>query len=140
MRYLDTGIVIAALGGEERSPAVARWLAAHSDDCVISSWTLAELSNVFARRARAGELDAKQHDLALAAVERLTQSFGRVPLGDVDVLAASRMVDRWDVGVRAPDAIHLAIARRHGCDLVTFDRGMQAAARAFGVPLVDDVA
>jgi uncharacterized protein len=35
--------------------------------------------------------------------------------------------------LRAPDAIHIAMAQRVGAALVTFDRRMAAAARALGI-------
>lgn len=139
MLYVDTSVIVAAMGKEQLSPVAVRWLAANSAECVISSWTVAELSNVYARRARLGELSFEQHEFALAAIGRLVQSFTRVALGDVDVTAAAQMVDRWDVGVRVADAVHLAAARRHDCALVTFDRRMRDAARAFGVSIVEEM-
>jgi len=38
--------------------------------------------------------------------------------------------------LRAPDAIHLAVADRLGATIATFDRGLAAAAEALGIPAV----
>jgi uncharacterized protein len=46
----------------------------------------------------------------------------------VDVRLAAAYVRRFDLALRAPDALHLAIARRLDIALVTLDRRMMAAA------------
>lgn len=40
-----------------------------------------------------------------------------------------------DTSLRTPDALHLAICRRLGAELLTFDQGMIAAARSLGVSI-----
>jgi uncharacterized protein len=51
----------------------------------------------------------------------------------VDVRLAGIYVRRFDLGLRAPDAVHIAIARRLDATLVTLDRRLAAAARELGV-------
>jgi predicted nucleic acid-binding protein len=43
-------------------------------------------------------------------------------------------VDRHDLGLRAADALHLALAADRGLRLVTLDARLRAAALALGVP------
>ncbi|WP_363284329.1 PIN domain-containing protein [uncultured Sphingomonas sp.] len=50
-------------------------------------------------------------------------------------VSAARIADRRDLGIRAGDALHLAIAAAAGFRLVTLDRTMAAAAPLLGVPL-----
>jgi predicted nucleic acid-binding protein len=50
-----------------------------------------------------------------------------------DARLAYAYVRRFDLRLRAPDALHLAIARRLDAALVTLDRRMAAAAKEFGV-------
>ena len=50
-----------------------------------------------------------------------------------DARLADIFVRRFDLGLRAPDALHLAIARRLDATLVTLDRRMATAARELGV-------
>ena len=50
-----------------------------------------------------------------------------------DIAAADRILRRLDVNLRTPDALHIAIAERIGATLVTFDRQMEAGARALGM-------
>jgi predicted nucleic acid-binding protein len=50
-----------------------------------------------------------------------------------DVALATAYTRRLDLPLLAPDALHISIARRLEATLVTFDRGMAAAAGALGV-------
>lgn len=129
MRYLDTSVVVAALGGEHWSVDIARWVADHSTECVVSAWAGTEYSNVVSRRVRVGQFSDDQQKFALRSFGALVASFGRVDIRDVDFDMASAFVDRADLGLRAPDALHLAVAKRHECEVVTLDKGMSEAAR-----------
>lgn len=46
--------------------------------------------------------------------------------------AAEAFVRRLDLTLRAPDALHIAMAQRNGAALVTFDEKMAACAKALG--------
>ncbi len=59
-----------------------------------------------------------------------------VPVDDGDMATAGRILERFELGLRAGDALHLAIARRLREPLVTFDRRLAAAAEAVGVEVV----
>jgi predicted nucleic acid-binding protein len=56
-----------------------------------------------------------------------------VEVHPADVRLAYAHVRRFDLALRAPDALHLAIARRAGAKLITFDRRLLAAASALGI-------
>jgi hypothetical protein len=53
----------------------------------------------------------------------------------LDVVAAEQFLRRLDLVFRAPDALHIAIARRLGAELATFDSRMAERARALGAPV-----
>jgi predicted nucleic acid-binding protein len=56
-----------------------------------------------------------------------------VDIGATDARLAYIYARRFDLGLRAPDALHLAIARRLDATLVTLDRRLVAAAREVGI-------
>jgi predicted nucleic acid-binding protein len=56
-----------------------------------------------------------------------------VPADPADIQAAAAIIRRLDLNIRAPDAIHLAIARRIGASIVTFDHRMADNAPALGI-------
>ena len=48
--------------------------------------------------------------------------------------AAARMTDQHALGLRAGDALHLAIAADHGATVQTLDRRIAEAAPTLGIP------
>jgi hypothetical protein len=50
-----------------------------------------------------------------------------------DVRLAGAFVRKFDLALRVPDALHLAIAQRLDATLVTLDRRLATAARELGV-------
>ena len=53
----------------------------------------------------------------------------------VDIVEATRLVRRFELKLRAPDALHLALAGRHEAKLVSRDQGMARAAHMIGLPV-----
>jgi predicted nucleic acid-binding protein len=62
----------------------------------------------------------------------------RVQTTSGDIARAAAFIRRLDLTLRAPDAIHIAIAQRVGADLLTFDTPMAKSARALGSSLVKE--
>jgi uncharacterized protein len=79
----------------------------------------------------------------MEALERLADfdawRTGETENADVDAhdcRLANAYVRRFDLKLRAPDALHAAICRRLGLQLVTLDRRLVAAARELGIAVV----
>lgn len=66
---------------------------------------------------------------------RASTNFNQVR--SIDVVEATRYLQRFDLRLRAPDAIHLGICQRLGARLLSYDVDQVAAARALGVLLAD---
>jgi hypothetical protein len=62
-----------------------------------------------------------------------TAMTSRVDIQASDVRLAYIYVRRFDLQLRAPDALHVAVARRLDAGLVTLDRRMATAAWELGV-------
>jgi hypothetical protein len=58
-----------------------------------------------------------------------------VDIGASDARLAYIYVRRFDLGLRAPDALHLATARRLDATLITLDRRLATAAQEMGIPV-----
>jgi uncharacterized protein len=56
----------------------------------------------------------------------------RARIRATDIIVAEILLRRLDLALRTPDAINIAMARRMGVTLVTFDKKMAAAARSIG--------
>lgn len=132
--YLDTSVLVSLFHTDEHTQRTSAWIA-DVEDFVLSSWALAEFSSALAVKVRMRHLPDEER----RGFERVLDQWlrGRVILSAVDGdMVASRGMLRADTRLRAPDALHLAIASRHGCILATLDADMAAVGRDIGLDVV----
>ena len=132
--YLDTSVLMSLFQTDKHTERASVWIAS-VDAFVMSSWTLTEFSSALAVRTRMRNLldrDRREFELQLDQWVR-----GRVVVSvvDGDMLEARRLVKN-DVRLRAPDALHLALAARHGCSLATLDEDMAKVATDIGLTVI----
>ncbi|WP_236697459.1 type II toxin-antitoxin system VapC family toxin [Sphingomonas sp. Leaf357] len=102
----------------------------------VSEWCDTEVSSALALKLRTGALSVEKRAEALAMWRGwrdrvLTLS----PVASNHFTAAAGFVDQHMLGLRAGDALHLAIAASAGLRIVTLDRTMADAAPALGIPV-----
>lgn len=138
MRYLDTSIVTCALTGEARTGEIQRWLTQQDPAALaISDWGVAEYSSAIAMKVRTGHLTPEQHAACLASFTRmLTKTLTVLPVEVTSFRAAARFCDQYAMGLRAGDALHLAVCAAHGATLCTLDQRLGQAAPQLGVPVL----
>lgn len=92
---------------------------------------MSEVSNVFCKRFRRGELSASEVNQAF----RLLKIYSPVLVADAEVLDEA-VVLAMATGRAVYDCLYLALALSHNCDLITADRKFHAAmAPAFSMVL-----
>ena len=144
MFYLDTSFIVAALTQDEGSSEQARqWLdVAVSSSLIISDWVITEVSSAFAAKVRLNQFSLDQRADALLQWRILqADSLELIAIQREDFQVAAEFAGRHKLFLRSGDALHLAVAKRVGCTLVTLDKRMAAAALELGVPVaaVSDV-
>lgn len=103
---------------------------------IISDFAAAEVASAISLKKRMGRVDDDRAHQALARFDAWRANVASpVDLTAADVRVADAFVRRMDLPLRAPDAIHLAIATRLGVELATFDTQMARSAEALGVAL-----
>ena len=100
----------------------------------VSDFAAAEVASALSRLVRIGRLQAADGTACLFDFDvwrgAMTLS---AEIHAVDVRLADAYVRRFDLGLRTPDALHLAIARRLDATLVTLDRRLATAGRELGI-------
>lgn len=131
--YLDASAILPSLLGEPASDYLRRFFVSRLDR-LISEFAAAEVAAVLSRLVRTRALDAAEVHERLADFDAWrAATSSSVDLRAVDARLAGMYVRRFDLILRAPDALHLAIAHRVDATLVTLDRRMARAAEALGI-------
>jgi len=131
---LDTSVAMAWCFEDETTKATEAVLDRLADDPAVvpTLWEL-EVANVLLVGERRGRLTEAQVTRFISLLASLPINLDLAAPAMTTVLAAGRQHR-----LSAYDAAYLALAARDGIPLATMDRGLRAAARAAGVPLVID--
>jgi len=120
---------------EASTAGIQNWLKGQmQNNPVISDWVIAEFSAALSVKLRRGDITPGDRAGALGKFTELTE-------GSIEIFAvssahfrmAAQFADQYAIGLRAADALHLAICASHGATLCTLDQRLLAAGPAFGV-------
>ena len=134
--YFDASVIVSIVVRDALSIRARTYISAHQPSPVVSDFAAAEIAAVVGLRVRTKALSAAQAESALATFDRWrlnnTTSCGVI---GADIALADRFLRRLDLPLRAPDALHIAVAQRLGLALATFDAQMAVSAKALDVQL-----
>lgn len=137
--YVDTNLFIAAYVEEDATEAVLAWFARQSASILMASdWTFVELTSALGLKVRRGQISAAQADATQNLFEAtMLPALVVLPVDTVVFARAQLLMRRYELGLRAPDALHLALclAEDHSV-LATADQTLHAAARRLKQPSV----
>jgi uncharacterized protein len=136
--YLDPSVVLPTLVKEPASATVDAFMSTVEQELLVSDFAAAEVASALSRLVRMGRLQANDGAACLTDFDVWRAAMTTVAeIHASDVRVAGVYVRRFDLGLRAPDALHLAIARRLDATLVTLDRRLASAAREMGIVVVE---
>ena len=139
--YVDVSVWIALLTNEASSLALKSWLEGETGVLLTSRWSVVELSSALSIKVRRTEL-LQEQALALAGhFDALVSSQVRLlPVASADYDHAAAMCRNAASGLRAGDALHLAVAARaRASHLMTLDKVMNLNALNMGFQIVQTV-
>lgn len=133
--YVDTSVIVSFFIRDDHAETARRW-AETGPDVAISDWTMTEFSSALSHHVRLGSLSDRERKAAELAFDRwsargLVLEVARERFRDARALIQAHR------RLRAPDALHLAIARHEGLPLATMDRDLLDAALAEGLEVVE---
>jgi uncharacterized protein len=134
--YLDTSILLPTLIAEPSTESVYNYLRAINQELLISDFAAAEVASALSRLIRMRLLTDANASARLADFDawRAAMSLS-VDIRAADARLAYIYVRRFALGLRAADALHLAITRRLDATLVTLDGRLAIAARELGIAI-----
>lgn len=138
MVYLDTSFVAPLVIAESCSDAVEAFvLKVKPGELTTSMWTQVELSSMVSRKVRMGDLSESQAEVVRREFDRLLgESFEMLTPTAADFAAAVRFLEVPRTGLRAGDALHLAIAaNRHAKRILTLDKGFVEVGKSLKLPV-----
>jgi len=116
---------------------VHAWLDQQNDDLMISDWVVTEYSAALSIKLRTQQLIPEDRAEALAAFSRLcTEALTILPVATSQFRAAALLADQYALGLRAGDALHVAVCADQGATLCTLDRRLAQVGGACGVKII----
>jgi predicted nucleic acid-binding protein len=132
--YLDASAILPTLIEEAASALVDRFMAELDEELIISEFAAAEVASALSRLMRTGLMDRDDASRRLSDFDAWRAAAARdLDLQASDVRLANVFVRRFDLMLRAPDALHAAACRREDHLLVTLDKRLAAAALELGI-------
>jgi uncharacterized protein len=135
--YLDASVIIPTVVDEQCTEIVGAFLVGCGDNLTVSDFAAAEVASALSRLVRMGVLEIAEAEQRLADFD--VWRAGETDTAEIDVhdcRLANTYVRRFDLKLRAPDALHAAICRRLGLQLATLDLRLAAAARELSISVV----
>lgn len=136
--YVDTNLFIAALVEESATETVLAWFESQSAILMASDWTFVELTSALGLKVRRGEISTAQADATHNLFETtMLPALVVLPVDTAVFARAQLLMRRYELGLRAPDALHLALClAEDDCILATADQTLHTAARRLKQPSV----
>jgi predicted nucleic acid-binding protein len=134
--YLDASILVALFTSDALTARADSFLRRNPSVLIVSDFAAAEFSSVIARHVRTKDISKDEARLVFSNFDTWTaRTTQRAPIGTADVIAAEVLLRRFELALRTPDALNIAMAQRLGAMLATFDSKMAAAARTIGTEI-----
>lgn len=134
MTYLDASALLPLFLPDRHTDAMRARVAPDRPAVCTSTFAVAEAGAVVTSRVRARILSPARGEELLARIDDWLAAMARPhPVAGADHEETAALVRRFDLGLRAPDALHLAVCRRLELTLLTFDLRQAAAARSLGI-------
>ena len=133
--YLDTSVVVPLFLDDDHAPRARAW-AKTERRIALSAWTVTEFSSALSMQVRLNHVTEPER-IGMERAFDLWMRSGQMLEFQTDRFEDARLLLQTHSRLRAPDALHLAIARWNGLKLATLDVVLRDAAVAEGMDVVE---
>ena len=138
MLYFDTSFLAPLVFPKSTSEEIAAFVGRLPvGELAVSHWTMVEFSSLIAREIRIGGVDAEAGARADARFDSLMDKSFTVLVPNADDFGLARQYLRtYETGLRAGDALHLAIAGNHrAAAIYSLDKRLVMAGKILRLPV-----
>lgn len=134
---IDTSALVDLFVPSANSTRIRRWIADARPVITISDFAAGEFAAAISRKVRERELQADDGRKVLSVFDSWREEQSTPAATEpVDIRLAATFVRRFETKLLLPDAVHLALAKRLGQPLISFDQRQLDAAEMLGVEVV----
>lgn len=117
--------------------AISDWLIATNPTSFYSDFCWGEAQSALGNRVRRGDFSADYAHGLIADFQSYAAQWTFIQVNSADIAHATVMVSQFSLGLRLPDAIHIATSGRLGLTLVSTDIRQVRAAASLGVAAIN---
>jgi uncharacterized protein len=104
---------------------------------IVSDFAFGEVCSAVSIKVQRREIASDEGSRIISEFEMWAERYAqRAATESGDVAMAARFVRRFELGLRMPDALYLALAVRLAVPIVTLDHRQAIGAKALGIPLI----
>lgn len=135
--YFDASVLVSIIAGDVGWENIGQFLIEQTTETAYSDFGWGEAVSALGNRVRRSDMSAAYADALLmdARLYLARWTFVRTTSRDVD--RAAEMVAAFTLGLKFPDAIHIATASRLGLTLVSTDIRQVRAATELGIAAIN---
>ena len=116
-------------------PRLLDWVERVAPEAMVSDFGWGEFISAVSLRVRQRVATAEEAEVLIRNAGEETASWTHIRVNSDDIEAAIALVRRFDLKLKLPDALHVAVARRVGGLLVSTDHRQAAAAESLNLPV-----
>ena len=135
MFYLDSSVLVCMFSNEARTRSMQDWRAKLPGESVwISEWNIAEFHSAMSLKRRTAQMTVMERHRAEMLFEAYLKLYPNIfSVVSAHFRRAAAIAAREDINIRAPDALHLAVAEANGATVCTLDNKMHQAAEVLQI-------
>jgi predicted nucleic acid-binding protein len=133
---MDSSVLVSLFTNDTMTTLAEKFASRQDLILLVSDFASAEVASVISRRVRTRELTRAEAKAIFRRFDSCKQTRAQyIEIESADVAAAEAFLRQLNLTLLAPDTLHIAMAKRAGAVLATFDTKMAASAKNLGLEL-----